>query len=366
MKIRLLFLCISLLVAGGNLTAQSKIEKLYGQKRYAEVVAFAPQSASLSGPDLFTVGQAYLQQQDNANAILMFDKAIAKGHKNGEVYFAKGVAQSNLEMYAEAASSYRQALFYMPGRKKVMIEMAANYYQADNLDSAYNVYVRIEKGWGDYYPALIMTCQILHEQEYYDKALDCYYSKLYVLKKNPTYHREALEDVVRLEWHYAKNYVKAEAALKNLMSDYPDDYGYTMQLLQLYNFTGRYADAMLLENRILEGYTELKLPQTYYQKGAMVVEQFDSAQYTIEAYRNFQPEKEGNEVYKSFVFSRTGYRPLGKISGVAMPDTAFIMGYALDSAAVLPTNFNYEMYKASMLNALFAPPPAPIDSITAE
>jgi tetratricopeptide (TPR) repeat protein len=366
MKIRLLLLGFSLFALVGNLGAQSKIEKLYGQKRYAEVIAFAPQAASLSGPDLFTIGQAYLQQQDDANAVLFFDKSIAKGHKNGEVYFARGVAQSNLEMYDEAAASYRQALFYMPGRKKVLIELAANYYQADNLDSAYNVYARIEKNWGDYYPALLMTCQILHEQEYYDKALDCYYSKLYVLKKSPTYHREALEDVVRLEWHYAKNYVKAEAALKNLMSDYPDDYGYTMQMLQLYNFTGRYADAMLLENRILEGYVALKLPQTYYENGAMVVEQFDSAQYTIEAYRNFQPEKQGNEVYKSFVFSRPGNRPLGKISGVAMPDTAYIMGYSLDSAAALPTNFNYEMYKASLLNALFAPPPAPIDSIPAE
>jgi tetratricopeptide (TPR) repeat protein len=362
MNQRLSILSLLLAFAFG-VQAQSKIEKLYTQKRYAEVVAFAPEAASLSGPDLFTVGQAYLMQQDNANALRMFDNAIAKGHKNGEVYFARGVAQSNLKMYADAAASYNQALFYMPGRKKVMIEMAANYYQANNLDSALSVYTRIEKNWGDYYPALMMTCQILHEQERYNKALDCYYSKLYALKKSPTYHREALEAVVRIEWHQAKNYIKAEAAIKNLMADYPEDYGYTMQLLQLYNFTGRYADAMLLENRLLAGFADLKLPQTFYQKGAMVVDQFDSAQYTIEAYRNFQPIQDGNEVYKAFVFSRPGNRPLGKLSGVITADSAYLAGYGVDSAFALPINFTYEIFKASVLGVLFAPLPEPVDTL---
>ncbi len=362
MNQRIFILSLVLAVTFG-VHAQSKIEKLFAQKRYAEVVAFAPDAASLSGPDLFTVGQAYLMQQDDANALRMFDNAIAKGHKNGEVYFARGVAQSNLKMYADAAASYQQALFYMPGRKKVMIEMAANYYQANNLDSALSVYTRIEKNWGDYYPALVMTCQILHEQEHYDRALDCYYSKLYALKKSPTYHREALKDVVRLEWHNAKNYVKAEAAIKNLMADYPDDYGYTMQLLQLYNFTGRYADAMLLENRLLDGFVNLKLPQAFYQKGAMVVDQFDSAHYTIEAYRNFQPEKEGNEVYRAFIFSVPGNRPLGKLAGILTTDTAYLAGYALDSAVALPSDFTYEIFKASVLAVLFAPEPEPADTV---
>lgn len=362
MNYRLLFLMF-LLACGLGAAAQSKIEKLYIQKRYAEVIAFAPQAASLSGPDLFTVGQAYLMQKDDANALLMFDKAIAKGHKNGEVYFARGVAQSNLEMFSEAAASYRQALFYMPARKKVMIEMAANYYQAQNLDSAYNVYTRIEKLWGDYLPGLLMTCQILHEQEYHNKALDCYYSKLYALKKDPVYYREALEDVVRLEWHYAKNYPKAEAAIKNLMDAFPTDYQYNMQLMQLYNFTGRYADAAVLENHILEGYTNMKLAQAYYQKGSMVVEQFDSAQYFFEVYRNFQPEKENGAVYKAFLFSQDGNRPLGKILAVQTDTSAYLTGYAIDSAVALPPNFSYELVRQTMLSTLFAPPPPPVDSV---
>ena len=347
-----------------SVSAQSRIENMLKQKRYAEVAAFANQTDKLSGKDIFHIGQAFIMQGEDQKAVDMFSKAINKGYKNGELYFAKGVAETNLELYAQSINSFQQALYYLPNRKKVLIELAGAYYKAEELDSAYSVYSKIEKHWGDYYPAMIMTCQILHEQERYAKARDCYYAKLHVLKKDDYYHREALEALMRLEWHYFNDYGKAEAAIKNLMALYPANYQYNMLLMQLYNNTGRYADAALLEGHIMDGYRNLNLTESYYQKGAMVVDQFDTAQYHMEAYRNFQPEKQNGCVYKVFLFTYDGTRPLGKIEAFQRDNSIYLNGYALDSLQPQMLKMDYETVKNTLLNALFLPESSPLDSIS--
>ena len=363
MKERILYIVFTLLITLTT-SAQSRIENMLKQKRYAEVTAFANQTDKLSGKDIFHIGQAFIMQGEDQKAVEMFNKAINKGYKNGELYFAKGVAETNLELYPQSINSFRQALYYLPNRKKVLIELAGAYYKAEELDSAYSVYSKIEKNWGEYFPALIMTCQILHEQERYAKALDCYYTKLHVLKKDDYYHREALEAIMRMEWHYFERYEKAEVAIKNLMELYPENYEYSMLLMQLYNFTGRYADAALLENRVMDGYSTLKLAESYYQKGAMVVDQFDTAQYHIEAYRNFQPEKVNGCVYKIFLFNYDGTRPLGKIEALQTDSINYLSGYALDSVHPQLQIMDYETVKNTLLKALFLPDTATLDSIS--
>jgi hypothetical protein len=132
--------------------------------------------------------------------------------------------------------------------------------------------------------------------------------------------------------------------------------------MQLYNFTGRYADAADIENYILKGYSDLKLDNSYYQKGVMLVDQFDTAQYHIEAFRVFQPEKMSNCNYKSFIFNYDGSRSLGKIEAFRTDTLAYLRGYALDSIVVLDSIFSYQTVKNAYLKALFQPDTNQIDS----
>jgi tetratricopeptide (TPR) repeat protein len=353
---------ILLVLLTGSVVGQSQIERMLKQKRYRELAEMAPRADDYSGKDIFHIGQAFIMIGEDQKAVEMFNKAINKGYQNGELYFAKGIAESNLEFYETAIESFEQALYYLPMRKKVLIELAAAYYKDVQLDSAYATYYKVAENWGDYYPALLMLCQISHEQEKYTKALDCYYEKLPIFKKDPYYYREALEAIVRLQWHHFESYYKAEEALKNLLNTFPDDFGYQMQLMQLYNYTGRYADAAAIENYILKGYSDLKLDNSYYQKGVMLVDQFDTAQYHIEAFRVFQPEKMSNCNYKSFIFNYDGSRSLGKIEAFRTDTLAYLRGYALDSIVVLDSIFSYQTVKNAYLKALFQPDTNQIDS----
>jgi tetratricopeptide (TPR) repeat protein len=355
-----------LILIAGSLYGQSRIEKMLQQKRYKELADMAQQADKYSGKDIFHIGQALIKLGEDEKAVNMFNKAIKKGYQDGELYFARGVAESNLELYNAAITSFEQALYYLPMRKKVLIELAGAYYKNFELDSAYSTYFKVAENWGDYYPAQLMLCQITHEQEKYTEALNCYYQKLPHFKKDDYYYREALEAIVRLEWHHFKNYAKAEKALKNLLDAFPENYGYSMQLMQLYNYTGRYADAAAIENYVLQGYKDLKLQESFYQKGVMLVDQFDTAQYHMEAFRVFQPEKANGCFYKTFIFNYDGSRPLGKVEALHFDSLSYLNGYALDSALVVDTVFSYASVKATYLQALFVPDTTQADTLISE
>ena len=344
--------------------AQSQIQGMFNQKRYTEIIAFAPNASKYSGQDIFRIGQSFMKLERDEEAVNMFDQAIEKGYKNGEIYYAKGIAETNLQRYSVAQVSFRQALFYLPKRKKVLIELAGCYYKAQELDSALSVYQEIESNWGDYYPALLMTCQIMHEQEAYAKALDCYYTKLPALKKDNYYYREALESVMRLEWQVFKRYDKAETAIKNLMTTFPDDYEYNILLMQLYNNTRDYEKAQVQEEYIMAGYKGLKLANSYYQKGAMIVEQLDTLQYHIEVYRNFQPEMENDCIYKAYIFNSNGTRPLGKIAVNRTDTISQVSGYNIDIPKETNATPSYQEFKNVMLMGLFLPELPDTDTIT--
>lgn len=347
-------------------SAQSMIEKMYKQKRYKEITEMASKTNELGGKNIFVIGQSFLKLNQNAEALEMFNQAINKGYKNEEVYFARGIAQDNLEMRKQAQQSFRQALYYKPNRKKILIELAASYYKDRLLDSALSTYTRIEKHWGDYLPAVLMVCQIQHEKEKYSAALECYYSKLYLLKKDDYYYREALMSVIRIEWHHFKNYPKAEVALKNLLADFPNDRENNMLMMQFYNNTEQYAEAELQEKLILDAYKNMTLPNDYYTKGAMLIEQFTAEQYLIEVYRNFQPEKKNGVVYRAYIFNFNGSRALGKIEGTDADSTAWIEGYAIDLPIETPKPLRYETFKTDFLRGLFQPETPLTDTIKNE
>ena len=82
--------CTTLLLAffmtiGVN--AQSMIEKMFKQKRYEEIIAYAPKTDKLGGRDIFRIGQSFIKLKQDEQAIEMFNKAINKGYKDGEIYF---------------------------------------------------------------------------------------------------------------------------------------------------------------------------------------------------------------------------------------------------------------------------------------
>jgi len=341
-----------------TLHAQSKLQKLYDQKKYTEVVALSANS-DLTGNDYFVIGQSYLKLKDSPNALLMFKKSIDKGFRDGELYFAKGIAESNMEMFADAQKSFRTALQYMPDRKKVVLALATAYYNGGNLDSALAVNQRIEALWGDYYSAIYMQCVILFEQEKPLAAKDCYYQKLPVLKKDSFFYKKALEDIARLEWQVFNDYYKAEVALKNLIDLEPTVYEYNMMLIQLYNTMGKYAEAATIEDFVVDGYMKRKLAQRYYDKGAMLVFETDTSLYFVEIYRNFMPEKKDDCRYVAFFFNRDSSRPLGKTSACIASNGALTLnGFKVpEGQAPIVANNSLLSFYTSLMGLIFAPEP---------
>lgn len=311
MKYTLLFLLFNLaLVSFG----QSKIERLYQSKKYDEIIAIEKSGKNLSGPDLYRVGLSYLRQKQDSAAIEMFTKAEKKGHKNGDLYYKKAIAYSNSELYNNAAESCKLALMYTPTRKPYLLELAAALYQMQELDSSYRTYKHVQKLYPDNQLSAFMVCQILHEQEKLRKCLDCYYGTTYKFKDHNQFYRESYEHIYRLERYTYKQYDQAEKALKVLMKVYSSDIEYQVWALQFYNFRKRYDESDAIVRGLQIRYDNGSLPQKFYQKGSLMVDEIDDSLYTVEVFYNFQPKKHDGVLHKAFLFTKEMHRPFDKVS----------------------------------------------------
>ena len=150
------------------------------------------------------------------------------------------------------------------------------------------------------------------------------------------------------------------------MTAFPENYEYNMLMMQLYNYTGKFAEAAAQEEYILKGYKEVKLANKYYEKGAMVMDQFDSAHYNFEVYRNFQPEKNNDIIYKVYIFNYDGSRPLGRIEGASNDTISLVRGYSIDIPRETNVPMSYEDFKRTFLQGLFLPELTDNDTIPEE
>ena len=92
----------------------------------------------------------------------------------------------------------------------------------------------------------------------------------------------------------------------------------------------------------------------------------DTAQYQIEVYRNFQPEKHDGEIYRAFIFNANGSRPLGKVVVVNTDSAMVISGYRVAEDYLTEETFSYETFKYCALFSLFLPETPDNESIIEE
>ena len=68
------------------------IEELYNKKDYKSLVKLETTADKLSPEELYMIGYAFFQLENDAKAIEFYEKAIVKGLNDGAVHFYKGLA----------------------------------------------------------------------------------------------------------------------------------------------------------------------------------------------------------------------------------------------------------------------------------
>lgn len=335
MKKKFLITVLSLFIASHGLEAQSQIERLFNQKQFKRVAAEKSKSNQLAGTDLFRVGQSLMFEGDDTAAIRILKLALQKGATGWEVHHALGIAYLKREKFGSAIASFDRALQESPNRKVVLLDKAEAYLKAEDNDRAYETFETIKKYFPETSRANFMLCFLEQERENYLKALDCYLENLAGFRKDSPYREEALANIFLLQWQRKNDFKMAEHTLQMLRQDYPNNGDYLIWEHQFAWATGNKQRIAETSKLIKEFYMSRKLSNHYYKTGSFVKEEWANAQYRIEVFEFFDPQKQGGNTHKAFLLNADGSRAITHYTALPLQDEIRVISAQSDTI-ILP------------------------------
>ncbi len=327
--------------------AQSKAERLFKSKQWAELAAMKSDTKRLSGKDLYRIGQACMHVKMDTAAIRMFNAAINKGYKSGDLYYHLGQSYNANKQYNHAIQALDNALFLVHERKPYLLEKAASWYAMQKPDSALATYRYVQKLYPKNQFSAYMVCLVLHEMEKYNQCLKCYYKALYKFLDHNKYYRLSVESIARIEWHENKRYDKAEKAVLKLVKAYPKNYEYRMWLVQLYHIQNIFDAADSVNNTIMLAYTNSALSSKFYKKGNYQIDAYPLPEFYIEVYQWFRPKKD-SIYYTVFVFNPAAENLLAKLEVLKTSDGFSILNRKPQDYLEICEELNYKTLKTSI------------------
>ena len=272
MKINLLFVFI-LLFAFSNAKSQS-VAELYANRNYEELVKFADKTERLNSQDLYSVGYAFFQLENDLKAIEMYDKAIAKGLDTDHIYLYKGLALRYNMQYKEAIKTFKIAIKKYPEGQKNFTELANCFYLQDQYDSALFYFYQarnLDYALGDPY---LKIPNIFHIQKDFDKALEEYkLSASLIIKSDPVYV-ELLKLIGQLEFTSTKNYGNAVKAYSEMLSFAPKRYDLYSKLIKACYANKEYAKGDSVFDILKGKHEEGKLSKNMMDQKGLIVDEF--------------------------------------------------------------------------------------------
>lgn len=119
--------------------------ELYNNKNYQELVQLEKKADKLSPDELYMVGFAFFQLENDNKAIEFYDKAISKGLDNGSVHFYKGLSYCYLQKYDEAMKEVEIALKKEPTNQEFMNQKGLIYKYKGEEDKALVIFEQATK-----------------------------------------------------------------------------------------------------------------------------------------------------------------------------------------------------------------------------
>jgi len=92
----------TIVILFSSLTYGQTVKELYIQKNYTELSKLEKDSAKLTPDELYRVGFAFFQLENDRKAVEFYNRAIAKGLDDGSVHFYKGLSLCFLKKYEDA------------------------------------------------------------------------------------------------------------------------------------------------------------------------------------------------------------------------------------------------------------------------
>lgn len=295
------------------------VAELYNKKNFPELIKLESQADKLSADELYMVGFAFFQTENDLKAIEFYDKAIAKGLNNGSVYFYKGLSLRYLKRYDEALKEIETSLKLEPINQEFMNEKGMVFYSQKNLDKALQIFEEAKKLPNTFPEPFYWVARIYHEKEDFSRALTEYYEAEKNLSKENSYYFTSLTTIGHLEYTFKKDYKKSAISYEKAIKLDSENYELYYKLMKSYNSDKEFKKADSVFQIVKTAYRNKKLPKDDMEFKAVSIAQFEwngqiatirksleDAKKTLDiTYKVFLQNKQGDKVERKFVIEKT-------------------------------------------------------------
>ncbi|MCH2177034.1 MAG: hypothetical protein MK193_15030 [Lentisphaeria bacterium] len=292
---------------GFTIAYSQTVEELYNSRNFHELIKFADKSEDLTKDQLYCVGYAFFQLENDKKAIEMYDKAIAKGLDGDHIYLYKGLSLRYDKQYDRAIDNFKLAISRNPQGQKNYTELANTFYFQSQYDSALVYFYKareLEFELGDPY---LKIPNIYHIKENFDKALEEYRISASLINKEDPIYFELLKSIGQLEYTVFKNYEPSIEAYSEMISLTPSNYDMYPKLIKAYYANKNYSEGDSLFQIMKTEYEKGTLSEEYQKYGSVAIDEFEWNGQKVTTYRYFKDAKETLDImYKIYLLSKDG------------------------------------------------------------
>ncbi|MDH4473958.1 MAG: tetratricopeptide repeat protein [Fluviicola sp.] len=300
-------LTITLTVLLFSFSFGQTITELHENRDFQEVIKFEKKANKLTPEELFMIGFAFFQLENDDKAIEFYDKAIAKGLDNGSVYFYKGLSYCYQGKYDEAMTEIELALDKEPSNQEFMNQKGLIYKNQGQEDKALEVFEEAIKLPNTYGEPYFWIAHIVHGKLDFEKALSLYYRAADSIPESNSYYLTTLQSIGQLEYTFTHDYTKSAKAYSQVIILNPTDYEYYPKLIKAYNAAKEYAKADSIFNLMKTAYYNKVLSEDdmEYKNAAVDESEWNGQKITVHKY--FEDPKESIDLsYKVYLLNKVG------------------------------------------------------------
>jgi tetratricopeptide (TPR) repeat protein len=302
-KVTILFTALLTTATYGQTTPT----ELYSSKDYQSLIKFEEKASGLTAEELYMVGYAFFQLENDAKAVEFYDKAIAKGFDNGPIHFYKSVSLTYLKKYAEAVKDIDIALSKEPNNQEYMNQKGLVYKNQGNEDKALDYFDAATRFPNTYGEPYFWIAYIYHGKKDLERALRQYYFALEKIPHENRYYVCTLQSIGQLEYTYTQNYQKSASAYAEAVALSPKEYEYYPKLIKAYNAAKEYSKADGIFDLMKIAYRNNELPPAEMKYKNVCVDEYEWGKQKLTVYKSLEDPKRVLDIsYKVFLLNQKG------------------------------------------------------------
>lgn len=283
------------------------VTELYNNKDYQELVKLEKNADKLTPDELYIIGFAFFQLENDNKAIEFYDKAIAKGLNKGTVHFYKGLSLRYLKKYDDAMKEVEISIKKEPTNQEFVNEKGLILYYQGQQDKALTVFEEAKKLPNTFGEPFFWAARIYHERQEFAKALKLYYEAVDKLPKTNSYYLTTLQTIGQLEYTFTKDFMKSAKAYSQVIKINPKDYDFYPKLIKAYNGYKEYAKAEDIFELMKVAYSnkELSEDDMKFKNIAIDEHEWNGQKMTVHKYL-VDPKESLDISYKVYLLTKAG------------------------------------------------------------